>query len=97
MLTESLQMRSAPLYDAVVVTGELAGKGVTCKVRKAGEAGQLFAQQVSNPLISVAAGAERGGMSYAIEGAGCGGPDSATVSEAAEAGRGWRNHALGSG
>ncbi len=54
-------MRSAPLYDAVVVTGELAGKGVTCKVRRAGEAGQLFAQQVSSPLINVAAaGAERG-------------------------------------
>lgn len=35
VLTESLQMRSAPLYDAVVVTGELAGKGVTCKVRRA--------------------------------------------------------------
>lgn len=61
VLTESLQMRSAPLYDAVVVTGELAGKGVTCKVRRAGEAGQLFAQQVSSPLINVAAaGAERG-------------------------------------
>ncbi|MBH1854721.1 hypothetical protein I5V61_20925 [Stenotrophomonas maltophilia] len=61
VLTESLQMRSAPLYDAVVVTGELAGKGVTCKVRKAGEAGQLFAQQVSSPLINVAAAAaERG-------------------------------------
>ncbi|RRU80966.1 hypothetical protein EGJ24_12425 [Stenotrophomonas maltophilia] len=61
VLTESLQMRSAPLYDAVVVTGELAGKGVTCKVRKAGEAGQLFAQQASSPLISVAAAAaERG-------------------------------------
>ncbi len=58
---ESLQMRSAPLYDAVVVTGELAGKGVTCKVRRAGEAGQLFAQQVSSPLINTAAaGAERG-------------------------------------
>lgn len=54
-------MRSAPLYDAVVVTGELAGKGVTCKVRRAGEAGQLFAQQVSSPLINTAAaGAERG-------------------------------------
>ncbi|WP_240796956.1 hypothetical protein [Stenotrophomonas maltophilia] len=54
-------MRSAPLYDAVVVTGELPGKGVTCKVRKDGEAGQLFAQQVSSPLINVAAaGAERG-------------------------------------
>ncbi|OWQ59126.1 hypothetical protein CEE61_08180 [Stenotrophomonas maltophilia] len=61
VLTESLQMRSAPLYDAVVVTGEIPGKGVTCKVRKAGEAGQLYAQQVSSPLISVAAaGAERG-------------------------------------
>ncbi len=58
---ESLQMRSAPLYDVVVVTGELAGKGVTCKVRRAGEAGQLFAQQVSSPLINTAAaGAERG-------------------------------------
>lgn len=58
---ESLQMRSAPLYDAVVVTGELAGKGVTCKVRRAGEAGQFFAQQVSSPLINTAAaGAERG-------------------------------------
>ena len=54
-------MRSAPLYDAVVVTGELAGECVTCKVSTAGEAGQLFAQQVSSPLISVAAaGAERG-------------------------------------
>ncbi|WP_238381542.1 hypothetical protein [Stenotrophomonas maltophilia] len=61
VLTESLQMRSAPLYDAVVVTGEIPGKGVTCKVRKAGEAGQLYAQQVSSRLISVAAaGAERG-------------------------------------
>jgi hypothetical protein len=58
---ESLQMRSAPLYDAVVVTGELAGKGVTCKVRRAGEAGQLFAQQVSSPLINTSAvAAERG-------------------------------------
>lgn len=61
VLTESLQMRSAPLYDAVVVTGELAGKGVTCKVRKSGEEGRLYAQQVSSPLITVsAAGAERG-------------------------------------
>lgn len=58
---ESLQMRSAPLYDAVVVTGELAGKGVTCKVRRSGEAGQLYAPQASSPLISTAAaGAERG-------------------------------------
>ncbi|WP_313456773.1 hypothetical protein [Stenotrophomonas sp.] len=58
---ESLQMRSAPLYDAVVVTGELAGKGVTCKVRRSGEAGQLYAPQSSSPLISTAAaGTERG-------------------------------------
>lgn len=61
VLGENLQVRSAPLYDAVVVTGELAGKGVTCKVRRAGEAGNLYAPQVSNPLISeAAAGAERG-------------------------------------
>ena len=58
---ESLQIRSAPLYDAVVVTGELAGKGVTCKVRRAGQAGQLFAPQVSSPLINTSAvAAERG-------------------------------------
>jgi hypothetical protein len=58
---ESLQIRSAPLYDAVVVTGELAGKGVTCKVRRSGEAGQLFAQQASSPLINTTAvAAERG-------------------------------------
>lgn len=60
---ESLQVRSAPLYDAVVVIGELAGKGVgvTCEVRRAGEAGQLFAQQVSSPLINTnAVAAERG-------------------------------------
>jgi len=59
--SESLQVRSAPLYDAVIVTGELAGKGVTCKVRRQGEAGQLFAPQASDPLINTsAAGAERG-------------------------------------
>lgn len=28
---ESLQMRSAPLYDDAVVIGELVGKGVSCK------------------------------------------------------------------
>jgi len=61
VVTESVQMRSAPLYDAVVVTGELAGKGVTAKVRKGGEAGQLFAPQASSPLINTAAAAsERG-------------------------------------
>lgn len=61
VVTESVQMRSAPLYDAVVVTGELAGKGVTAKIRKGGEAGQLFAPQASSPLINTAAAAsERG-------------------------------------
>lgn len=61
VLNENLQVRSAPFYDAVVVTGELAGKGVTCKVRRAGEAGQLFAPQVSSPLINTSGvAAERG-------------------------------------
>lgn len=61
IITESLQVRSVPKYDAVVVTGELAGKGVTCKVRRDGEAGTLYAGQVSSPLINTApAAGERG-------------------------------------
>lgn len=61
IISEGLQVQSQPLYDAVVVTGELEGKGVTCKVRRAGSAGDLYAPQVSSPLISeAAAGAERG-------------------------------------
>lgn len=61
MVIESVQMRSAPPYDGVVVTGELAGKGVTATIRKGGEAGQLFAPQASSPLINMAAAAsERG-------------------------------------
>ena len=61
VVADSLQVRSAPLYDAVVVTGEIAGKGVTATVKRAGEAGTLFAPQASSPLISVAAAAgERG-------------------------------------
>ena len=52
---------NAPLYDAVVVTGEIAGKGVTATVKRAGEAGTLFAPQASSPLINVdAAAGERG-------------------------------------
>lgn len=61
VVADSLQVRSAPLYDAVVVTGEIAGKGVTATVKRAGEAGTLFAPQASSPLINVdAAAGERG-------------------------------------
>ena len=49
---EALQVRSAPLYNAVVVTGELAGKGVTAKVTRSGEGGDLYAPQASDPLIN---------------------------------------------
>ena len=58
---ESGQVRSAPVYNAVVVTGELAGAGVTARVVRQGEAGDLYAPQASSPLITVAAAAaERG-------------------------------------
>ncbi len=58
---DALQVRSAPLYDAVVVTGEIAGKGVTAIVRRAGEAGALYAPQASDPLINTdAVASERG-------------------------------------
>ncbi|WP_337055060.1 hypothetical protein [Pseudoxanthomonas sp. USHLN014] len=61
VLATSLQVRSVPQYDAVVVTGELQGKGVTAVVRRAGEGGTLFAPQASDQLINVAAAAsERG-------------------------------------
>lgn len=61
VVIEQLQVRSAPMYDAVVVTGELQDKGVTATIRRAGEGGQLFAPQASSPLINTAAVAtERG-------------------------------------
>lgn len=61
ILNESLQVRSAPLYNAVVVTGELQGKGVTATVRRAGEGGDLYAPQASGPLVNTEAVAiERG-------------------------------------
>lgn len=61
ILADSLQVRSAPLYDAVVVTGEIQGKGVTATIKRAGEAGTLFAQQASSPLINTTpAATERG-------------------------------------
>jgi hypothetical protein len=61
MLNASLQVRSVPKYDAVVVTGEITGKGVTAVVKRAGEGGTLFAQQVSDQLISTAATAQERG------------------------------------
>lgn len=61
VVADSLQVRSAPLYDAVVVSGEIQGKGVNATVKRAGEAGTLFAPQVTSPLINVdAAAGERG-------------------------------------
>ncbi|MFC3659044.1 hypothetical protein [Luteimonas notoginsengisoli] len=57
----NLQVVSQPLFDAVVVTGETAGKGVTVRVKRNGEAGTLYAPQVSHPLTNTAAvGAEHG-------------------------------------
>lgn len=61
VVADSMQVRSAPLYDAVVVTCELQGKGVTAVVKRAGEAGTLYAAQASSPLINAdPAAAERG-------------------------------------
>lgn len=61
VINESLQVRSAPLYNAVVVTGELAGKGVTATITRAGEGADLYAPQASDPLINTDAVAiERG-------------------------------------
>jgi hypothetical protein len=57
----SMQVRSQPNYDAVVVTGEIQGKGVTVRVKRDGEAGNLYAPQVSSQLINTApVGTERG-------------------------------------
>ena len=54
-----LQLQSRPLYDAVIVAGERVG--VAAKVKRAGEAGQTFATQQIDQLITHADGArERG-------------------------------------
>lgn len=54
-----LQLQSRPLYDAVIVAGERVG--VSAKVRRSGEAGQTFAPQQIDQLITHADGArERG-------------------------------------
>lgn len=50
--SESLTVTSTPLYDAVVVTGEIEGKGVTARVKKSDEAATTYAQQASSPLIN---------------------------------------------
>jgi hypothetical protein len=61
ILADSMAVQSAPLYDAVVVTGEIQGKGVITVVKRAGEAGTTFAPQVSSPLINTTAvSTERG-------------------------------------
>ncbi|MEJ2790085.1 MULTISPECIES: hypothetical protein [unclassified Pseudoxanthomonas] len=59
--SETLQVRSAPPYDAVVVTGEIQGKGVTARVGRASEPRTLYAPQAASPLINTdAAARERG-------------------------------------
>lgn len=61
ILSESLSVRSVPQYDAVVVSGELQGKGVLVRVVRDGEAGTLYAQQATDALINtVAVATERG-------------------------------------
>lgn len=61
ILAEAGQVRSAPDYNAVVVTGELAGQGIIGRIVRAGSAGDLYAPQATHPLIvDAAAAAERG-------------------------------------
>ena len=52
IVIEGLQVRSAPLNNAVVVTGELEGKGVTATITRSGEGADLYAPQASDPLIN---------------------------------------------
>lgn len=52
VFTESDALRSRPLYNAVVVSGELLGKGVTVRAVRDGEASVLYAEQVSDPMIN---------------------------------------------
>ena len=61
ILSEAVNVRSVPKYDAVVVSGELGGKGVLVRVVRTGEAGTVYAQQATDPLINtVAVATERG-------------------------------------
>jgi hypothetical protein len=59
--SETLQVRSAPMYNAVVVTGEIQGKGVTARVGRSSEPRTLYAPQASSPLINVDAAAQERG------------------------------------
>lgn len=61
VLEDSMSIRSAPLYDAVIVSGEVDGKGELVRVTREGEAGNLYAQQVTEALINtVPVATERG-------------------------------------
>lgn len=61
IVADALSNRSQPKYDAVVVSGEIDGKGVVTRVKRTGEAGNTYAQQVSHVLINTeVAGRERG-------------------------------------
>lgn len=52
VVIESHQNRSAPMYNVVVVTGELEDKGVTATVSKSGEGADFHAPMQSDPLIN---------------------------------------------
>jgi|GEM_PF-334627 len=57
--SESARLQSRPLYDAVIVSGEQ--QGVLGRITRAGSAGETFAQQVVDQLITHAdVAAERG-------------------------------------
>lgn len=61
VLDDSMSQRSVPRFDAVIVAGELEGKGVLVRVSRDGEAGNLYAPQATDPLINtVQVAAERG-------------------------------------
>lgn len=61
ILGESGQVRSAPDYNAVVVTGELDGQGIIARIVRVGSAGDLYAPQATHALIvDPAPAAERG-------------------------------------
>ncbi len=60
-----LQLQSRPLFDAVIVAGEQVG--VAARVRRAGEAGQTYAPQQIDQLITHADGARERGRNVLSE------------------------------